>query len=82
MLERAVQGEPQWAFARRELGIAYGRNGRLANAHLSLAEEALLRGAYQDAITLSERALREEIVPADVETRARDILFHLSQPLH
>jgi len=81
MLERAVQGEPQWAFARRELGIAYGRNGRLANAHLSLAEEALLRGAYQDAITLSERALRAEIVPDDVETRARDILFHLSQPL-
>ena len=81
MLERAVKGEPSWAFARRELGIAYGRSGRLAHAHLSLAEEALLRGALQDAINLSERALRVEAVPDDVEARARDILFHLSQPL-
>ena len=81
MIEQAVEREPEWAFARRELGIAYGRNNQLAQAHLSLAEEALLRRDKAQAIHMSERALRADLIPDDVATRARDILFELGQPV-
>lgn len=80
MLERAAQGEPKWAFARRELGIAYGRNNQLANAHLSLAEAAMLIEDKQQAINEAERALRAKPLPDDVMVRAEDILFQLSAP--
>ena len=33
-LELAVRGEPSWAFAYRQLAIAYGRAGRIAAADI------------------------------------------------
>ena len=80
-LQKAVRGEPNWAFARRELGIAFGRNNQLAEAHLALSEAALLSGQRTQAIQLAERALRAEPLADDVAARARDILFQLNQPL-
>ena len=74
-LEKARAGEAKWAFAHRQLAIAYGRAGRLADADLTLAEEALLTGDTQQAIKMARRTLSYENLRDELQNRANDILF-------
>lgn len=55
ILEKAHQQEPEWAFVKRQLGVAYGKAGRLADADLTLAEEALMGGNHDLAKRLAGR---------------------------
>ena len=41
VLEKVVTKEPNWSLAKRQLAIAYGRSGKLANADFVLAEDAI-----------------------------------------
>ena len=43
-MEQARDGEPKWIVAYRQLAIAYGRAGQLADADITLADEALMTG--------------------------------------
>ena len=74
-LEKARKGEPNWAFIYRQLAIAYGRSGQLADADITLAEEALINGETQRAINLARRAVSHKSVSKDTQNRANDILF-------
>ena len=56
-LEQAARLEPEWAFVRNQLGISYGRAGRVAEADLTLAEEAVLRRKPELARQLAERVI-------------------------
>ena len=74
-LEQALDGEPKWAFVHRQLAIAYGRAGRLADADITLADEAVLIGDTQQAIKMAKRSLSHGTVGTDVKNRANDILY-------
>jgi len=74
-LEKARDGEAKWAFAHRQLAIAYGRADRLADADMTLAEEALLTGDKQQAIKMARRTLSYENLRVELQNRANDILF-------
>jgi predicted Zn-dependent protease len=80
MLE-AKKNEPDWAFIHRQLAIAYGRAGHIANANLSLAEEAILLGNEQQAARMAKRALASADLARDVRNRANDILFRFGKSL-
>ena len=73
-LERAAGLEPEWAFARRQLGISYGRAGRLAEADLTLAEEALMRQNPDLAEQLAKRVLNNPEASAVHRRLASDIV--------
>ena len=77
----AKKNEPDWAFIHRQLAIAYGRAGHIANANLSLAEEAILLGDEQQAARMAKRVLSSADLPSDVRNRANDILFSLGRDL-
>lgn len=74
-LEQARDGEPKWTFAYRQLAIAYGRAGRLADADITLAEEALMTGDTQQAIKMARRSLSHGTVRDEIQNRAIDILY-------
>ena len=74
-LEKARDGEPKWAFTHRQLAVAYGRAGQLANADITLAEEALLKGDTEQAIKMAKRSLSRGNVGKAIQNRANDILF-------
>lgn len=74
-LELAVRGEPGWAFAHRQLAIAYGRAGQIAAADITLADEAVLRQDKQQAIRMARRVIKRPEIAADIRNRANDILF-------
>ncbi len=76
----AKKNEPDWAFIYRQLAIAYGRAGHIADANLSLAEEAILLGNEQQATRLAKRVLASVDLANDVEKRANDILFRFGTP--
>ena len=75
VLVKARKGEAKWAFGHRQLAIAYGRAGRLADAAMTLAEEALLTGDTQQAIKMARRTLSYENLRDELQNRANDILF-------
>ena len=77
----AKKNEPDWAFIHRQLAIAYGRAGHIANANLSLAEEAILLGKDKQAARMAKRALASADLARDVRNRANDILFRLGKVL-
>ena len=77
----AKKNEPDWAFIHRQLAIAYGRAGHIANANLSLAEEAILLGNEQQAARMAKRALASADLANDVRNRANDILFRFEKSL-
>ena len=77
-LKSANEGEPNWGFVKRQLAIAYGRNGQVAEADLSLAEEALLAGDKPRAAQMANRALSDKASAPHIRSRARDILFQLN----
>lgn len=74
-IEKAVSHEPDWAFVRRQLAIAYGRSGRISYADMSLADEALLTGDTNRAVHLSKRVLARKDLDNIIRNRANDILF-------
>ena len=55
ILEKAHREESEWAFVKHQLGIAYGKAGRLADADLILAEEALMLRNHDLAKRLAKR---------------------------
>ena len=73
-LERAAGLEPEWAFAKRQLGISYGRAGRLAEADLALAEEALMRQNPELAGQLAQRVVDNPEASAVHKRLASDII--------
>ncbi|MGB0748144.1 MAG: M48 family metalloprotease [Magnetospiraceae bacterium] len=60
-LEDAVQRDPTYSRAWRELGIAYGRAGQMGPSSAALAEEALLNRRLNDARYHADRA--ENLLP-------------------
>lgn len=66
--------EPESAFAWRQLGIAYGRNGQMAMSALALSEEALRQGRYPDAQRLAKRALKKFKRGSREYIRADDVI--------
>ena len=75
VIEKAASHEPDWAFVKRQLAIAYGRSGRISYADMSLADEALLIGDTERAVHLSKRVLARNDIDSLVRNRANDILF-------
>ena len=75
VLEKVVTKEPNWSLAKRQLAIAYGRSGKLANADFVLAEDAILRGEIKEGINFARRALKHSNIPADIRIKAEDIIF-------
>jgi predicted Zn-dependent protease len=60
-LADAVKREPESSLAWHLLGIAYGRENRIGDASVALAEEAMLLGRLPDAIMQSKRA--QQLLP-------------------
>lgn len=56
MLEATVISDPEYAFAWRQLGIAYGKANMMPESSLALAEEAFLQRRYKDSQFLANRA--------------------------
>lgn len=56
ILEEANRLEPDWAFVKHQLGITYGRTGRVTDADIVLAERALMLGHDNLAKQLALRA--------------------------
>ena len=75
----AKKNEPDWAFIHRQLAIAFGRAGHIANANLSLAEEAILLGNGQQAARMAKRVLASKDLADDLRNRANDILFRFGR---
>ena len=73
-LEEASEQEPEWAFAKRQLGISYGRAGRLAEADLTLAEEALMRQNRDLAKQLAGRVVANPEASPVQRQLANDII--------
>ncbi|MDV7339408.1 M48 family metalloprotease [Terasakiella sp. A23] len=73
MLEATVNNDKDYAFAWRQLGIAYGKAGRMAESSLALAEEAFLRRRYKDAAFLSARAEKGLKVGSRQWIQAQDV---------
>ena len=63
----------------RQYGIALGRSGRISEADLALADEAILRGDGRRAAKLARRVLNMESVDPVLQNRASDIIFRYSQ---
>ena len=78
-LEGARALESEWAFAHRQYGIALGRSGRIAEADLALADEAILLGDGPRATRLARRVLKMETVDPVLRNRAGDIVFRYSR---
>ena len=76
----AERGEPEWSFVKRQLAVAYGRNGQLAYADIKLAEEALLTRDNTRAAHMAKRALSNKSADDHIKAKARDILFQLNIP--
>ena len=75
-----VRSETEWAFAYRQLAIAYGRSDEIARADLNLAIEAVLKDDHPQAIRMAHRVIKQPDVPHDVLSRANDILFRFDKP--
>ena len=74
-LESARTAEPEWGFLHRQYGIALGKSGRVTEADLALADEAIIHGDKQRATQLAKRVLNREGVAEVFRSRASDILF-------
>ncbi|MBI1779682.1 MAG: M48 family metallopeptidase [Proteobacteria bacterium] len=73
-LSDAVNHEPEFSLAWRLLGIVYGRENRIGDASLALAEQAIIDGRLRDAIQQSKRA--QQLLPTGSPgwLRAQDLL--------
>jgi predicted Zn-dependent protease len=73
-LEAAIRVDREDAPAWRQLAIAKGRLGQVAEADLALAEEAMLNEDYGAARMLSRRA-EAALPPGPLRLRAQDLRF-------
>lgn len=73
-LHEVTRLEPRNAEAWRLLAIAYGRSGQLAEAALSLAEQASALGQRKEARLQADRALKQLAYGSPGYQRAQDIL--------
>lgn len=72
-LEYATSADKQNPQAWRLLATAYGRDGRLALSHLSLAEEAVVLNKPERAITQLDIANNHILVGSPAQLRAQDL---------
>ena len=73
----AAKIERRWPELQRQLAIALGRNGQLAEADLALANEALLVGDKGRAKQMAQRVIDRQDAPKEAINYANDILFSL-----
>ena len=78
-LEAAHDREAKWAFLHRQYGIALGKSGRIAEADLALANEAILLGDGARATQLARRVMTIEGLDPVLHRRASDIVFRYSK---
>jgi len=73
-LKASIQLEPKRAFTWRLLATAEGKNGNMVESWRALAEEALLHGRFDNAISLAKRSQSRTEVGTPVWLRAEDIV--------
>ncbi|NBR39088.1 MAG: hypothetical protein EBT93_06665 [Alphaproteobacteria bacterium] len=78
-LEEANRLEPEWAFVKHQLGITYGRAGRLTDADLILAERALMIGNTALAKQLAQRARNRKDANSIQRQLALDLIIEAEQ---
>jgi len=71
----ATQFEPNYPEHWHFLGIAYGRDGKLPQSSLALAEASLLSGNFVEAKYHAEKAKRELKIGTPAYLRAEDIVL-------
>ena len=74
LLKRVVTREPELTEALTQLAMAYGRTGSLANADLTSAQAAVMRGDIRTARLLAERAKKRFPVGSPGWIKADDIV--------
>jgi predicted Zn-dependent protease len=79
LLEEANRLEPDWAFVKHQLGITYGRAGRVTDADLVLSERALMLGNDSLAKQLALRAKNNPDATAIQKQLALDIIAQIDQ---
>jgi predicted Zn-dependent protease len=79
ILEEANQLEPEWAFVKHQLGITYGRAGRVTDADLILAERAIMLGNHALAKQLAQRARDREDASPIQRQLALDLIIEADQ---
>ena len=77
-LEAAHDSEAKWAFLHRQYGIALGKSGRIAEADLALANEAILLNDGPRAAQLARRVMAVDGLDPVLHRRASDIVFRYS----
>jgi predicted Zn-dependent protease len=70
----SVDKDPTRSFVWRQLGIAYGRLGKMGESSRALAEEAILQGRNSEAIRIAERAKKQLKIGTPNWLRAEDII--------
>ena len=78
-LETAHDREAKWGFLHRQYGIALGKSGRIAEADLALANEAILLNDGARAAQLARRVMAIEGLDPVLHRRASDIVFRYSK---
>ena len=78
-LEKVILYDPENAFAWHQLGIAYGRSGRLGLSYLALAEKAALSGNKEDVIKMMNLAKKNIPAGFPIEVREKDIIKTLEK---
>lgn len=76
ILNKVTRLEPRMGRPYRLLATAHGQAGRAAHAQLYLAEEALLRGDSDRAVSLAERALAQLPPNSREALQAQDVLMY------
>lgn len=80
-LEKAIRMTPDSSATWKQLAIAQGRNGKIALAKLSLAEEALLRKDFARALKNALFVKKNLIQDLFAHQRALDIINYVEQVL-
>jgi predicted Zn-dependent protease len=78
-LEAAHDSESRWGFLHRQYGIALGKSGRIAEADLALANEAILLNDDARAAQLARRVMAIDGLDPVLHRRASDIVFRYSK---
>jgi predicted Zn-dependent protease len=78
-LEAAHDKEARWGFLHRQYGIALGKSGRIAEADLALANEAILLNDGARAARLARRVMAIDGLDPVLHRRASDIVFRYSK---
>jgi predicted Zn-dependent protease len=78
-LEAAHDKEARWGFLHRQYGIALGKSGRIAEADLALANEAILLNDAARAAQLARRVMTIDGLDPVLHRRASDIVFRYSK---